>query len=171
MIVKSGAWFGRIKPRGRLAETGRSAFRMENRNMNVGPAKVSAVGVVLLLVLGCSSPAKRVEERRALFDGYQPSVQASIRAGRVSPGMTEDAVWMALGDPDQSSIESTEAADVLIWLYTRSRPGFGVSVGGGSYGGTSVGGGVGVGRPAEKDSEAVVHFQGGVVTYVRQATE
>ena len=139
--------------------------------MNVHPARASAAGLALLFVLGCSTPANRVEERRELFESYQASVQASIRGGRVSPGMTEDAVWMALGDPDQRSVESTEAADVLIWIYTRSRPGFGVSIGGGSYGGTHVGGGVGVGRPAEKDYEAVVHFQGGVVTYVRQATE
>ena len=139
--------------------------------MNVRPAKVSAVSLVLLLVLGCSTSAKRIEQRRELFDGYPPSVQASIRAGQVSPGMTEDAVWMALGDPNQRSTESTEGTDVLIWIYTRSRPGFGVSIGGGSYGGTHVGGGAGVGRPAEKDYEAVVHFQGGVVTYVRQATE
>ncbi len=153
---------GRIKPRERLADKER---------MNAHPSKVSTIGLALLFALACSTPAKRVDERRALFEGYSPEVQASIRAGQVSPGMTEDAVWMALGDPNQSSIESTEAADVLIWTYTRSRPGFGVSIGGGSYGGASVGGGVGVHRPAEKDYQAVVHFKAGVVTYVRQATE
>ena len=86
---------------------------------------------------------------------------------RVSPGMTEDAVWMALGDPDRKSVESTEDGDILIWLYTRSSPGFGVSVGGGSGG---IGGGVGVGRGGDKEYEAVVHFKKGVVSYVRQDT-
>lgn len=141
--------------------------------MNLHLAKISAVGGALLLVLGCSTPAKRIEERQELFDGYSTSVQENIRAGRVTTRMTEDAVWMALGDPNRKSVESTDAGDVLIWLYTRSQPGFSVGVGGGggSYGSSRVGGGVGVGRGAERDELALVHFQDGVVIFVRQATE
>jgi len=78
---------------------------------------------------------------------------------------------MALGDPDRTAVESTEKGEALVWMYTRSTPGFGVSVGGGSYGGTSVGGGVGVGRSSEREYEAVVRFEQGVVSYVSQAAE
>jgi hypothetical protein len=131
----------------------------------------AASAALLLLVLACSTPASRIEDKQDLFDGYSSQIQQAIRAGRVTPGMTEDAVWMALGDPDRKSVESTQDGDFLVWIYTRSQPGFGVSVGGGSYGGSGVGGGVGVGRGSEREYEAVVRFKDGLVSYVNQATE
>lgn len=136
-------------------------------------ASVSCAILVLLVGVGCSTPAKRVEERRELFDGYPPTVQESIRAGRVRPGMTEDGVWMALGDPDRKAVESSDDGEIVIWLYTRSRPGFGVSIGGGggSFGGTRVGGGGSIGRHSDEEFEAVVHFKAGVVSFARQATD
>ena len=122
-------------------------------------------------LVGCATPEKRIEERQELFDGYPPDVQQKIRSGHVAPGFTEDMVWMALGDPDNKSIEATAEGEALIWVYTRSSPGVGISLGGGSYGGGGFGGGgVGVGSSPERDYEAIVHFRGGVVTYVRQAT-
>jgi hypothetical protein len=137
--------------------------------MQLRSALVAAL--VLALGVGCSTPASRIEDRQQLFDGYDAKVQADIRAGHVRPGFDEDMVWMALGDPDDKSVESTAEGEVLVWRYMRSSPGIGLSVGGGSYGGTSVGGGVGVGTPADKDVEAEVRFRDGVAVYVRQATE
>jgi len=143
------------------------AFRQPNL-----PFAFCSAALALLFALGCSTPASRIEDRQALFDGYEPSVQQAIRAGRVAPGMTEDAVWMALGDPDSKSVESSDAGEIVIWVWTRSSPGIGLSVGGGSYGGGGgVGGGVGIGSGGETDYEAVVHLRDGVVTYVRQATD
>jgi hypothetical protein len=132
-----------------------------------------ALAAMVSALSGCATPDKRIEERQELFDTYPPDAQAKIRAGHVAPGFTEDMVWMALGDPDDTSIESTEQGEAIIWVYTRSSPGVGLSVGGGSYGGGGFGGGggVGVGSSSDKEYEAVVHFRGGVVTYVRQATD
>ena len=137
--------------------------------MQLRSALVSAFLVVL--AVGCSTPASRIEDRQTLFDSYDAKIQADIRAGHVRPGFDENMVWMALGDPDEKSVESTGEGETVVWRYTRSRPGLGFSVGGGSYGGTGVGGGVGVGTPADEDVEAEVRFREGVVVYVRQATE
>lgn len=134
--------------------------------MRLLPASMLAASL-----FACSTIGSRIEERQELFDGYPPPVQQAIRAGRVAPGMTQDAVWMALGEPDRTAVEATEEGEVLVWLYTRSNPGFGVSVGGGSYGGTGVGGGVGVGRGGDSEYEAVVRFAQGVVSYVSQTAD
>jgi hypothetical protein len=117
----------------------------------------------------CATPDKRIEERQEIFDNYPSDVQAKIRAGRVAADFTEDMVWMALGDPDEKLVESTERGETAIWIYTRSRPGVGISLGGGGYGGGGFGGGsVGTGTSAETDYEAEVHFEDGFVTFVRQ---
>lgn len=137
------------------------------------------VGIVLValacagLLAACASPAKRIEERQQLFDTYPPDVQQKIREGHVAPGFTEDMVWMALGDPDQKSTDSSAEGETLIWVYTRSNPGLGLSVGGGGGfgGGGFGGGGVGIGTGGDTDYEAVVRFRDGVVINVRQATD
>ena len=133
--------------------------------------RVFVWSATITLLLGCATTGSRISENQALFDSYPPNVQSKIRSGTVDVGFDEDQVWMALGKPNEKSIETSAAGEVTVWAWTKSRPGVGFSVGGGSYGGHGVGGGVGISSGSKKDYTAVVRFSEGRVTSVRFFTD
>jgi hypothetical protein len=122
-----------------------------------------------LIALACAStPTSRIEDEQTLFDTYPTDVQEKIRAGQVDLGFDPQMVRMAMGDPDETSTETTEDGETLMWGYTRSRPGVSVGIGGGSFGGGGgLGGGVGMGSGSSRDYVAIIEFRDGRVTKVR----
>jgi hypothetical protein len=133
------------------------------------PVKVGLCIALAIAALACAStPGKRIAENQTIFDGYPAEIQANLRLGMVDVGYDEDMVRMALGDPDETSIELAEDGETLIWGYTRSRSRVSVGLGGGSYGGRGgVGGGVGVGSAGGREYTSIVEFRKGKVTRVR----
>jgi hypothetical protein len=127
-------------------------------------ARASAAGLALLLLAACSTPESRVRKHKELFDSYPPEIQQRIKAGEVDLGFTSDMVLMALGKPARKTTRTTAQSVQEIWNYGDSgvRPGVGVSIGGGSYGGF---GGVSVGSEggAYRDRAAIVFESGKVV--------
>ncbi len=134
---------------------------------------VASSFVMVAIGFGCAStPDARIEKNQELFDSYPPAVQAKIRAGKVQVGFSEDMVRMALGEPNETTLEVTESGETVMWGYTTSRPGFSVGIGGGGYGSGSAGGaGVRMGSGPRKDYTAIVEYQAGVVTKVRYFTQ
>jgi len=128
---------------------------------------------LILSALACSTTNSRIKADQDLFESYSAEDQAAIRAGQVEVGFSEDMVRMALGKPNETTIEIDDQGEILVWAWTKSRPGISVGFGGGSggYGYGGVGGGVGVGTPARKDLEALVEFVDGRVTSVRYFTQ
>ena len=122
-----------------------------------------------LAALACSTIDSRIEANQELFDGFSAEDQATIRAGQVEVGFSQEMVRMALGDPDETTIEIDEQGEILVWAWTKSRPGISVGIGGGSggYGYSGVGGGASMGTPARKDYQTIVEFVSGRVTNVR----
>ena len=135
------------------------------------PTHVVVFLAIATTALACAStPAKRIEENQSLFDGYPVQVQENLKMGKVDVGYDEDMVHMALGEPDQTSIELTEEGETTFWAYTRSRPRVSIGLGGGSFGGGGgggVGGGLGVGSGGGREYTAIVEFREGKVTRVR----
>ncbi len=123
----------------------------------------------IALTVGCAStPESRIEENQFLFDGYSEEVQSNLRMGKVAVGYDMDMVRMALGEPDETSTAINESGETLLWGYTRSRPGFSVGLGGGSFGGsTGLGMGVGIGSGPKRDYTAIIEFREGKVTSAR----
>lgn len=139
---------------------------MEDRN----PFRpVLVMASVVILTLACAStPDSRITENQSLFDSYSEELQANLRMGKVAVGYDEEMVRIALGEPDETSIEVDETGETLSWGYTRSRPGFSVGLGGGSYGGrTGMGVGVGMGSGPKRDYTAIIEFREGKVTSAR----
>lgn len=127
----------------------------------------SAAGLALLLLAACSTPESRIRKHKELFAAYPPQVRDRIRAGAVDIGFTSDMVLMALGKPARKTTRTTALSAQEIWTYGDSsgvRPGVGVSIGGGSYGGF---GGVSVGSDSGAYRErAAIVFEGGKVVAV-----
>jgi hypothetical protein len=131
--------------------------------------RIGWVIAIAVIAFGCASTrASRIEKQQSLFDTYPAEIQAQIRDGQVALGFDEDMVRMAMGKPDETSTETTEAGETLMWGYTRSRPGVSVGIGGGSFGGGGgLGGGVGTGSGSSRDYVAIIEFREGRVTKVR----
>ena len=70
-----------------------------------------------VLLAGCATPAKRIEQNRELFDTFPVAVQARIRGGQVDLGFTPDMVRIALGDPQHKALRRVAAGETEIWLY------------------------------------------------------
>ena len=49
---------------------------------------------------GCSTPASRSHEHAAAFGKLSPGDQRLVRHGHIRPGMSEEAVYIAWGEPD-----------------------------------------------------------------------
>ena len=73
--------------------------------------------LALLAMMGCATPESRIRQNPQLFGSFPPDVQEKIRQGHIALGFNQDAVRMALGDPDRvfQRITTNHVADV--WSY------------------------------------------------------
>ena len=73
--------------------------------------------LTLLAMMGCATPESRIRQNPQLFGSFPPDVQEKIRQGHIALGFNQDAVRMALGDPDRvfQRITTNHVADV--WSY------------------------------------------------------
>ncbi len=137
-------------------------------NRNRFRAALVIPSIVALTIACASTPASRIEENQSLFDSYTEEIQSKLRSGRVDVGYDMEMVRMALGKPDETSTALDETGETLMWGYTRSRPGFSVGLGGGSFGGsTGVGMGVGMGSGPKRNYTAIIEFREGKVVRAR----
>jgi hypothetical protein len=107
------------------------------------------VGALCVAVLagGCaSSQMSRIDRNRAIYETWPLEVRQAVLDGKVEPGMDQDMVRVAWGEPSQ--ISSSPAGDE-IWVYSKGGDPGSVYYPGGSgigMGGTGVGvGGSGIG--------------------------
>jgi hypothetical protein len=73
-----------------------------------------------LLVAGCNTVDSRIEKRRAAFEQLAPEVQQRIREGKIALGDSPDAVWIALGRPDEVRRRETREGTDEVWIYSRA---------------------------------------------------
>ena len=82
----------------------------------------TACGLLPLAVLmaGCATPAKRIQQNQELFDSFPVAAQARIRGGQIDLGFTPDMVRIALGEPQRKTLRRSGAGDLEIWFYLDS---------------------------------------------------
>jgi outer membrane protein assembly factor BamE (lipoprotein component of BamABCDE complex) len=71
------------------------------------------------LLSSCSTPQSRAEEKSAEFRSLPQSTQEIALKGEVAKGMSQNAVYVALGNPDR--IEKTDNPKQEKWIYTEAR--------------------------------------------------
>lgn len=103
-------------------------------------ALVACVAVGAFLVSGCSTINSRIEDNRAAFEQLSPSDRALVSEGRIRGGMSEQAVYIAWGSPQQRAAGAIHNTPTETWVYTitTTLPGYGY---GGLYGPGFLGGG------------------------------
>ncbi|MGH7935752.1 MAG: hypothetical protein ACREF8_01940, partial [Chthoniobacterales bacterium] len=98
------------------------------------------MAVSALFLSGCSTINSRIEENRAVYEHLSPKDQALVTQGRIRGGMSQDAVYLAWGRPQQKAVGVMHNVPTETWVYTISTtlPGYGY---GGFYGPSFYGGG------------------------------
>jgi outer membrane protein assembly factor BamE (lipoprotein component of BamABCDE complex) len=66
---------------------------------------------------GCSSPDSRIKDSPAVFSSLSPEQQDLVKAGKVAPGFSMDAVKLAIGDPDHVTVHTDTTGTHQIWHY------------------------------------------------------
>ena len=68
---------------------------------------------------GCSTPQRRAREHPAAFHRLSLADQALVLRGRVRPGMNQDAVYIAWGEPDRktASNDGKGSTGIERWIY------------------------------------------------------
>ena len=74
-------------------------------------------GSLALLLAGCATPEKRIQQNQEVFDTFPVAAQARIRGGQIDLGFTPDMVRIALGEPHRQTLRRSADGEVEIWSY------------------------------------------------------
>ena len=74
-------------------------------------------GPLALLLAGCATPEKRIQQNQEVFDALPVAAQARIRGGQIDLGFAPDMVRIALGEPQRRLVRRAAGNDIEIWLY------------------------------------------------------
>ena len=74
-------------------------------------------GSLALLLAGCATPEKRIQQNQEVFDTFPVAAQARIRGGQIDLGFTPDMVRIALGEPHRQTLRRSADGEVKIWSY------------------------------------------------------
>lgn len=87
---------------------------------------IVTAGALALIFSGCMTAAERRAERinqnQVLFMQLDSAAQSRVSQGLIAIGDTPSAVWLALGEPDKRTSDTTAAATVELWQYCSSVP-------------------------------------------------
>jgi hypothetical protein len=70
-----------------------------------------------LILTSCSTTETRIADHPEIFQTLAPHDQALVREGKIREGMSQNAVWLAWGAPDQKATGSARGRPVETWIY------------------------------------------------------
>jgi hypothetical protein len=80
-------------------------------------ALMFGVAASALVLTGCSTTETRISSHPEIFQRLSPGDQALVREGKIREGMSQDAVWVAWGTPDQKGTGITRGHNINLWIY------------------------------------------------------
>ncbi len=103
-----------------------------------------------LFLVSCSTTQTRIADHPQIYQSLRANDQALVARGQIRNGLSQDAVFLAWGQPDQRTTANVHGAPAETWIYldttgdVRPYPHFGYGYGygfGGGFGGGFYGGG------------------------------
>jgi hypothetical protein len=70
-----------------------------------------------LVLTSCSTTETRISSHPEIFQNLSPRDQELVRQGKIREGMSQDAVWLAWGAPDQKGTGTARGRAVETWIY------------------------------------------------------
>lgn len=75
------------------------------------------VSASALILTSCNTTESRISKHPEIFQRLSPRDQALVSQGKIREGMTQDAVWLAWGSPDQKATGTARGQAVQTWIY------------------------------------------------------
>src|SRR5436190_17811037 len=75
------------------------------------------VAASTLILAGCSTVESRISDHPEIYGSLSPSDQALVQQGRIRAGMSQDAVWLAWGSPEQKYAGAMRGRQTETWVY------------------------------------------------------
>ncbi|MCZ7592048.1 MAG: hypothetical protein M5U15_07765 [Kiritimatiellae bacterium] len=79
------------------------------------------LALLAIFVAGCATPEARIKKNPEIFNALAPNIQENVRKGNIDIGYTQDAVMIALGQPNRQYTRRTDAGTATVWAYTGER--------------------------------------------------
>ncbi|MEO7167588.1 MAG: hypothetical protein ABI787_10550 [Spartobacteria bacterium] len=98
-------------------------------------ARLAIVAAGALVLASCSTVGTRIDSNRASFDQLPPKEKALVSQGQINGGMSQQAVYIAWGQPQQKATGMVRGVPTETWVYTLSTAAYGPYGGYGGYGG------------------------------------
>jgi hypothetical protein len=70
-----------------------------------------------LILPGCSTTESRISEHPEIFQTLSANDQELVKVGKIREGMSQNAVWLAWGAPDQKATGVARGKPVETWIY------------------------------------------------------
>ena len=102
-------------------------------------ALLACIATAALVLSGCSTVGSRIDANRAAFEQLPPAQKALVGQGKIQAGMSQQAVYIAWGQPQQKSAGMVRSVPTETWVYTLSTAAYGPY----PYGGAGFGYGYG----------------------------
>src|SRR5438874_9233793 len=79
----------------------------------------TVIAACTVLFVGCSTTESRISEHRDLYASLPPRQQQLVAQGQIAPGMSQNAVWLAWGSPDQKAQGAMHGKMTETWIYVQ----------------------------------------------------
>ena len=73
-----------------------------------------------LILTGCSTTESRISEHPEIFNNLSPGDQALVSQGKIRSGMSQNAVWLAWGSPEQKAEGAMRGRATETWIYVNT---------------------------------------------------
>jgi hypothetical protein len=70
-----------------------------------------------VILTGCSTTESRISEHPEIFQTLSPNDQALVSRGQIRAGMSQNAVWLAWGAPEQKAVGNMRGRGTETWIY------------------------------------------------------
>jgi hypothetical protein len=87
------------------------------KRLNFSLTLTLAIACGALFLSGCATIDSRISQHPEIFQSLSPSDQALVRQGHIREGMTQDAVWLAWGSPEQRGFGRMKGRQTETWIY------------------------------------------------------
>ena len=70
-----------------------------------------------LFLAGCATTSYRISHHPEIYQRLSPADQQLVSAGQIRNGMPKDAVYLAWGQPEQTSMANVRGVSSETWIY------------------------------------------------------
>jgi hypothetical protein len=70
-----------------------------------------------IILTSCSTTETRISNHPEIYQSLSPRDQALVSQGQIRTGMSENAVWLAWGSPEQRAVGNMRGRPTETWVY------------------------------------------------------